>query len=59
MVHVMMRDGLIDEMWLDEHTADWENLRASAAEMSLDKAVAITGLDASRIEWLAHTYVAN
>lgn len=59
MIHVMVRDGLVDRAWLDQHTADWETLRESAEEISVEKAAAITGLDASRIEWLAHTYAAD
>jgi anaerobic selenocysteine-containing dehydrogenase len=58
-VHVLDRDGLIDDEWIEEHTSGWEDLAASARKMSPEQAAAITGLDAGRIEWLARTYAAR
>ena len=57
MVHVLDRDGLIDPEWIEGHTTGWDELAASARPMPPEQAAAITGLDAARIEWLAHTYV--
>ena len=53
-VHVLDRDGFVDPEWIEEHTEGWDELRASAAGWSPDRAAAATGLDAERVEWLAH-----
>ncbi len=59
MIHVLNRDGLLDEAWLANNTTDWDSLRASADEMSPEKAAAITGLAVGRIEWLGRTYATD
>lgn len=59
MIHVMVRDGLLDQSWLDEHTSGWDDLRRSSASMSPEQAATVTGLDPAKIEWLARTYAEN
>ncbi len=56
MINVMARDGLVDMKWIAEHTADWDDLRASAENMSPAVAAEITGIEESKIEGLAYTY---
>ena len=55
-VHVLARDRLLDHDWLASSTSGWEELAGSAEPMTPDRAEAITGIAAERIEWLAHTY---
>ncbi len=54
LIHILDRDGLLDPDWLRDHTDGWEELRASAASWTTDRASAATGIEAERIEWLAH-----
>ncbi len=54
LVHVLDREGLIDQPWLIDHTTGWDALRASAAQWTPAHAAKATGIDAERIEWLAH-----
>ncbi len=56
MLHVLERDGLLDEGWIEENTNDWKALHDSVLLMSPESAASITGIAADRIEWLAHTY---
>ncbi|MGI9603991.1 MAG: molybdopterin-containing oxidoreductase family protein [Acidimicrobiales bacterium] len=56
MVHVLDRAGLINDEWIDANTSGWDELAISAGPMTPERATEITGLEASRIEWLAHTY---
>ena len=59
MVHVMVRDGLLDNEWIGENTSGWDEFRRSAENMPPGTSAAITGIEETTIEWLAHTYVAN
>ncbi|HEX8319317.1 molybdopterin oxidoreductase family protein [Longimicrobium sp.] len=56
LMHVIFRDGLDDEQYLRDHTVGWEALRERAGEWTPERAAGITGLDAARIEQLAHEY---
>lgn len=56
MVHVIERDGLVDADWLRDHTSGWDDLHQSAVGMTPERAATLTGLDPTRIEWLARTY---
>jgi len=53
-VHVLERDGLVDAEWISERTTGWAELRASSAGWTPHRAAEATGIDAERIEWLAH-----
>jgi anaerobic selenocysteine-containing dehydrogenase len=59
MVHVLDREGLLDRDWLEQKTTGWEAVLASARAMNLDRAAATTGIEGSRIEWLARAYVSR
>jgi anaerobic selenocysteine-containing dehydrogenase len=59
MVHVMLRDGLLDREWIDGHTSGWDELRMSAEGMSPDATATITGIEESIIESLARAYATN
>jgi anaerobic selenocysteine-containing dehydrogenase len=59
MVHVMVRDGLLDNEWTAERTSGWDEFRRSAENMPPLTSAAITGIEESTVEWLAHTYAAN
>jgi anaerobic selenocysteine-containing dehydrogenase len=50
---------LLDQLWLSEQTAGWDELRRSAGTMSPVQAAAITGIEPAKIEWLAHSYAEN
>lgn len=56
MMHVLVRDGLVDREWVDAHTTGFDELAAHVAEWSPARAAAITGLDAVDIETLARRY---
>ncbi len=53
LIHVMARDGMLDESWLTERTTGWAELRASAEAWTPDRTAAVTDVDAATIEWLA------
>jgi anaerobic selenocysteine-containing dehydrogenase len=57
MMHVLFRDGLVDEEFLADRTVGAEDLRRRVlTEWDPQRAAAITGVPASRIEALAHEY---
>ena len=54
LVHVLERDGLLDRAWLDDRTTGWHDLASSAVEWPPERTEMATGIEAARIEWLAH-----
>jgi anaerobic selenocysteine-containing dehydrogenase len=58
MMHVIFRDGLEDEAYLEACTSGWQELREHAlrAEHAPEPAAEITGIAAEKIEWLARAY---
>ena len=54
LLHVLDRDGLVDEPWIEQQTKGWEQLRASAQEWAPERAAAASGLSATAITELAH-----
>lgn len=56
MMHVLVRDGLVDHEWVDAHTVGFDDLAAHVADWTPERAAAITGLAASDIETLARRY---
>ncbi len=58
MMHVLFRDGYANEAYLRECTTGWEELRDHALrpEHAPERAAAVTGIAAERIEWLARAY---
>ena len=56
LMHVLFRDGLADEAWLEAHSIGWQALRERAAQYPPERVAAITGLPPERIEALARRY---
>ncbi len=56
MMHVIVRDGLWDETYVCAHTLGFERLRERLDEWPPERAAAITGIPAARIEALAREY---
>lgn len=56
MMHVLIRDGLIDREWVADHTVGFEALADHVADWTAERAAAICGLDAAVIEALAREY---
>lgn len=60
LMHVLWRDGLVDQDYLDRATVGAEELKARAlAEYPVDRVAHITGVDAETIEALARRYAAE
>ncbi len=49
MLHVLLRDGLCDQTFIDAHTNGWEALRGLVAEYSPDVAARLCGVNAADI----------
>ena len=56
LIHVLDRDGLLDEAWLDERTTGAAELLASAQPWTPAQTAAVTGVAPTDVEWLAHTF---
>ena len=56
MIHVLIRDGLVDTAWVDAHTVGFAELAAHVADWTPARAAAICGLDAAVIERLADDF---
>ena len=53
MMHVIIRDGLTDDEWIDAHTTGFDELRDAVADWTPGRAAATCGIDADVIEALA------
>ena len=56
MIHVLIRDELIDDDWVDQHTVGFDELAEHVEAWTPARAADITGLDPSVIEQLARDY---
>jgi anaerobic selenocysteine-containing dehydrogenase len=56
MMHVIIRDELIDHGWVAAHTLGFDELAASVADATPEWAARQCGIDAAVIEALAHEY---
>jgi len=56
MMHVIIRDGLIDDAWIAAHTTGFEELRDAVADWTPSRAADVTGVAADVIEQLALDY---
>jgi anaerobic selenocysteine-containing dehydrogenase len=56
MMHVIIRDDLVDREWVDEHTLGFDELAASVADWTPERAAVECGLEAGDIEALAVEY---
>ncbi len=55
-MHVLIRDDLLDHDYIARHTVGFDALRDRAAQFSPARAAQICGIDAEEIEWLAGLY---
>jgi assimilatory nitrate reductase catalytic subunit len=55
-LHVVERDGLLDEAFIAERTAGWEETREVVQTYTPERSGEICGLDPSLIERVAHTW---
>jgi anaerobic selenocysteine-containing dehydrogenase len=56
LMHVLIRNDLIDHEYVAEHSVGYEQLAARAAEWSPERAAEVCGLDPAEIETLATLY---
>jgi len=56
MMHVLVRDDLLDHEWIAAHTEGFDELAVHVAEWTPERAAAVTGLAAADIERLATLY---
>jgi anaerobic selenocysteine-containing dehydrogenase len=56
LMHVLIRDGLIDRDYVERHTLGFEGLRERARAYDPSKVASICGVAAADVEWLAHLY---
>jgi anaerobic selenocysteine-containing dehydrogenase len=56
MMHVLIRDGLVDREWVDAHTVGFDDLVAHVAEWTPAHAAEVCGLDPHDIVTLARMY---
>lgn len=56
MMHVIIRDDLVDHAWVGEHTLGFDELAAHVADWTPERAAAECGVDADVIEALARDY---
>ena len=55
-MHIIIRDDLIDDEWVSEHTLGFDELSTHVATRTPEWAAAITGLSVADIERFAHDY---
>jgi ferredoxin-nitrate reductase len=56
MLHVIEREGMVDEAFLDRSTSGWEEAAAVAAEWSPERAAEVCGVEAAAIEEAARRF---
>lgn len=56
MMHVLIRDGLVDTEWVEAHTLGFDELTIHVKEWTPERAATVTGVDAATIEALATDY---
>lgn len=56
LAHVIVKEGLHEEAWLEQHTVGWPQLRERLAEYPPERAAEVTGLPLETILALAREY---
>ena len=56
LMHVLIRDDLIDRDYVERYTLGFEQLRERAGRYDPERVAAICGISAAEIEWLAAIY---
>src|SRR5262249_46332449 len=59
MIHVILRDGLEDQDYIERYTVGFDELRTRAQEYAPSKVSTITGIPSATIERIAHEYSKN
>ena len=59
MMHIILRDGLQDQDYIDKHTIGFDQLRTRLKEYSPERVSQITGIPQDTIERSTHEYAAN
>jgi len=59
MMHIIIRDGLQDQDYIDRYTIGFEQLQTRAQEYPPSRVSEITGISEETIERLTHEYAAN
>lgn len=59
LMHVILRDNLHDQAFIDEHVENFEALKETVREYTPDRTSKITGVDPELIEAAARTYAAG
>jgi anaerobic selenocysteine-containing dehydrogenase len=59
MMHIILRDGLQDQDYIDKYTLGFDQLNARVLEYPPSRVSEITGIPAETIERLAHEYAKN
>ena len=55
-MHVLIRDGLVDREYVDQHTEGFAELAAHVLEWTPERAAEVCGLSSEVVESLAHDY---
>lgn len=55
-MHVLVRDGLLDNDYIANYTLGFAQLKERVADWTPEKTAAICGIDAAQVEWLARLY---
>ncbi len=55
-MHVLVRDDLLDHDYIARYTLGFDQLRERVAEWTPARTAATCGIDAARVEWLARLY---
>jgi assimilatory nitrate reductase catalytic subunit len=56
MMHILVREGLIDRAWIDRHTTGFKDLAGSLESYTPERVAAITGLSEERITGAARAF---
>lgn len=56
MLHVLVRDDLVDHDYVERYTTGFAELAASVRDWTPERAAAACGLDAADVEWLGRRY---
>jgi anaerobic selenocysteine-containing dehydrogenase len=59
MMHVIVREGLVDQAYVDDHTLGFPELRQRLEEYPPERVAALTGVDADEVVRLARAYATS
>ncbi len=56
LMHVLIRDGLIDDDYVARHTIGFDDLKTRVADFPPERVASLCGIEAAEVEMLAHEY---